>query len=157
MSNGNRIEARRHRHRRIRRKISGTAELPRLAIMVSRRRIYVQLVDDFNGTTVMSMQTGRDEGHNVSAAKSMGERLAKALREKGIGRVVVDRGGFKFHGRVKALVDAVEGGGVAKLSPNKKPRKKKERSADKAKPSESKKKAKEPKRTSSEKTDKEAK
>ena len=114
MSRLNRVEARRKRHERIRRKVNGTAERPRLAIMISRRRIYVQFIDDTKGVTLLSVCTTRDEGHNVAAARLLGERAAKAGKEKGITQVVVDRGGFKYHGRVKALADALAAGGVSK-------------------------------------------
>jgi large subunit ribosomal protein L18 len=104
-----RKDLRRRRHRRLRRKISGTAARPRMAVYVSNRGIAVQFVDDENGATLAGVAS--TAGKNVAAARQLGQRAAEAARERGIGEVVVDRGGFKYHGRVKALVEAaVEAG-----------------------------------------------
>ena len=106
-----RKESRRYRHRRIRRIVTGTPDRPRMALMCSNRAIYVQFIDDENGVTLASANTGAKGATNVDAAKDLGRRAAVEAREKGISRVVVDRGGFRFHGRVRAVVDgAVEEG-----------------------------------------------
>ena len=109
----NRKEMRLRRHRRVRRKISGTAERPRLAISKSSRHMYVQLIDDVQGVTLASATTvGSQAKKNVEQASELGRRAAEAALSKGIERVVVDRGGFLFHGRVKAIVDAATAAGL---------------------------------------------
>jgi large subunit ribosomal protein L18 len=112
MSVKSRKELRARRHRRVRRKISGTAERPRLSVMISNRHMYVQFINDDLGATMASVSTaGTDVKVTVVTAKALGLQAAAAALSKGIGRVVVDRGGCKFHGRVKAIVDgAIEGG-----------------------------------------------
>ena len=108
-----RKNSRRRRHFRVRKKVNGTAERPRLAVMVSGKHIYAQVIDDEAGVTLASSSTAssNDLGKNVGSAQKLGKALAEAAVAKGICAVVIDRGGFKFHGRVKALVDgAVEGG-----------------------------------------------
>ncbi len=114
MTRRSRTEARRRRHLRIRQKISGTAERPRLAVMVSGRRIYVQFLDDTRGVTLLSACTTRAEGHSIAAAAQLGARVAVLARDKGITRMVVDRGGHRYHGRLRAFVDALVAGGVSK-------------------------------------------
>ncbi len=112
-------EARQKRHKRIRKKISGTKERPRLAVFRSLRGIYVQAIDDDNGHTLASASTlepafqsdGKNRG-NVDAAKTVGEYIAKRLLDKGIERAVFDRGGFIYHGRVKALAEAAREAGL---------------------------------------------
>jgi len=94
------------RHQRIRRKISGTAACPRMATMISNKHIYVQLIDDESECTLASASSVKAGGHSVSAATELGKRAAEAAREKGVSRFVVDRGGFRYHGCVKAIVDA---------------------------------------------------
>jgi large subunit ribosomal protein L18 len=95
------------RHQRIRKKISGTAECPRMAIMVSNKNIYVQLIDDEAEVTLASASTqNEDGGRNISTAASLGQRIGEIAKDKGFSRFVVDRGGFRYHGRVKAVVDA---------------------------------------------------
>jgi large subunit ribosomal protein L18 len=100
------------RHRRVRRKVHGTVDCPRMAIMKSNQHLYAQLIDDEAGHTlvyVSSLQAG--VGKNVEGATIIGKRVAELAKEKGIARFVVDRGGFTYHGRVKAIVDgALEGG-----------------------------------------------
>lgn len=99
--------------------MSGTAEKPRLAVFRSDRHIYAQAVDDSKGHTIASAST-RDPGvrgkaaygGNVSAAKIVGSEIAARLREKGVQQVVFDRGGFLYHGRVKALAEAAREGGL---------------------------------------------
>ncbi len=115
MKQTTRKEFRDKRHARIRRKINGTAERPRMAIMVSNRNIYVQFVDDEKGVTLASVSTLKPDGDkkiNVDTARDLGKRVAEVAGGKGIKNVVVDRGGFKFHGRIKALVDASVAAGL---------------------------------------------
>jgi large subunit ribosomal protein L18 len=109
-----RQDYRTRRHWRIRKRISGTAERPRLALTVSNRRIAVQFIDDTAAVTLAAAASAKaDGGLTVETARAVGSRAAQAAREKGIRRVVVDRGGFRYHGRIKALVEAVEAGGIA--------------------------------------------
>ena len=113
MSRISRKDGHLRRHRRVRRKVSGTAERPRMAIVKSNENLSVQFIDDVNAVTMASATTmGTDLGKNMAGAQAVGQRAAEAAREKGIRRVVVDRGGYPFHGRVKAIVEAVEAGGV---------------------------------------------
>jgi large subunit ribosomal protein L18 len=107
-------EGRQRRHARIRRKIAGTAQRPRLCVMVSNKHIYVQLVDDEKAVTLVSVSSaGKDAvGHkNVAGATLMGQRLAELAKQTGISEVVFDRGGYKYHGRVKAIAEAVRAAG----------------------------------------------
>ena len=103
-------------HRRIRRKLRGTAERPRLAVYRSVAHIYAQLIDDAAGATLVSASSvdkgGRTNGGNVAAAKAIGKLVAERAKAKGIGRVVFDRGGYIYHGRVKALADAARAAGL---------------------------------------------
>ncbi len=103
-------------HSRIRRKLSGTAERPRLAIFRSVAHIYAQVINDAEGRTIVaasSVDKGvRTDGGNVAAAKSIGKLVAERAKEKGIKSVVFDRGGFQYHGRVKALADAAREAGL---------------------------------------------
>ena len=103
-------------HKRIRRKLSGTAERPRLAVFRSVAHIYAQVIDDVAGTTVVSASSvdkgGKTNGGNVAAAKSIGKLVAERAKEKGIKSVVFDRGGYQYHGRVKALADAAREAGL---------------------------------------------
>lgn len=94
------------RHQRIRKKISGTAACPRMAIMVSNQHMYVQLIDDESGSTLVAADSMKVGGNNLAAATEIGKRAGEAAKEKGLCQFVVDRGGFRFHGRVKAIVDA---------------------------------------------------
>ena len=105
-------DARIRRHNRIRTKVSGTAERPRVAIMISNKNLYVQVVDDAAAATVVSLASRKDDKLNVDTAKRMGEELAEALKGKGVKSVVVDRGGFRFHGRIKTLVDSMVAAGI---------------------------------------------
>ena len=107
------------RHRRLRRWVSGSAERPRLAVFRSLNHIYAQLVDDETGKTLVAIDSRSKAflathrtGGNVSAAKAVGELLAQKAKASGIERVVFDRGGYKYHGRVKALADAARAGGL---------------------------------------------
>lgn len=105
-------------HARIREKMSGTAERPRLNVYRSLNHIYTQLIDDQNSVTLASASSlGKktDEkiyGGNVEAAKQVGKVIAQRAQEKGIKRVVFDRGGYLYHGRVKALADAAREAGL---------------------------------------------
>jgi large subunit ribosomal protein L18 len=103
-------------HKRIRRKLAGTAERPRLAVFRSVAHIYAQVIDDSKGQTVASAssveKTSKTNGGNVAAAKAIGKAIAQRAREKGIKKVVFDRGGYQYHGRVKALADAAREAGL---------------------------------------------
>lgn len=111
-----RNEARLRRHRRVRAKISGTAERPRLAVFRSSKHIYAQIIDDLAGVTLASassMDKGFEGfGGNIEAATKVGNAVAKKALEKGITTVVFDRGGFVYHGRVKALAEGAREGGL---------------------------------------------
>jgi large subunit ribosomal protein L18 len=103
-------------HKRIRRKLAGTAERPRLAVFRSVAHIYAQVIDDAEGRTLVSASSidkgARTNGGNVAAAKAIGKLVADRAKEKGITRVVFDRGGYTYHGRVKALADAARAAGL---------------------------------------------
>src|ERR1700691_2960494 len=100
-------------HDRIRRKLSGTAERPRLNVYRSLNHIYAQLIDDQTGTTLASASSIKlKTGGNVAAAKEIGKAVAEAGVEKGIKKIVFDRGGFLYHGRIKALADAAREAGL---------------------------------------------
>jgi large subunit ribosomal protein L18 len=109
-------EIRRRVHQRIRRKLQGTTERPRLAVFRSVAHIYAQVIDDSQGKTLVSASSvdkgGRTNGGNVAAAKAIGKAVAERAKEKGIQRVVFDRGGYPYHGRVKALADAARAAGL---------------------------------------------
>jgi large subunit ribosomal protein L18 len=115
-----RRSARDIRHHRLRRWVRGTAGRPRLAVFRSLSHIYAQLVDDETGRTLVAADSRSKEfrsahrsGGNVAAAKAVGELVAQRARAAGITQVVFDRGGFKYHGRVKALADAARAGGLS--------------------------------------------
>jgi large subunit ribosomal protein L18 len=102
-------------HDRIREKMTGTAERPRLNVYRSLNHIYVQVVDDAKGETLVSASTLAAKlktGGNVAAAKEIGKLVAERAKEKGIKRVVFDRGGYLYHGRIKALADAAREAGL---------------------------------------------
>ncbi|OUN00415.1 MAG: 50S ribosomal protein L18 [Paenibacillaceae bacterium ZCTH02-B3] len=114
-----RNEARKRRHLRVRKKISGTPERPRLSVFRSLKHIYAQLIDDTRGVTLVSASTLDKElagqiknGGNVEAARKVGELIAKRALEKGYAKVVFDRGGYLYHGRVRALADAAREAGL---------------------------------------------
>jgi len=108
-----RKEGRALRHRRVRRKIQGTAERPRMAVMISNRRIYVQFVDDDQGRTLAAVASPKESrSPTVALAKELGIKAAEAARARGITTVVFDRGGFRYHGRIKALADAAREAGL---------------------------------------------
>ena len=98
---------------RIRGKISGTAERPRMSVFRSNKAIYVQVIDDLSGTTLVAASSkGMTEGTKVEIAAKVGEEIAKTAVEKGIAEVVFDRNGYLYHGRVKSLADAARKGGL---------------------------------------------
>lgn len=102
-------------HARIRRKLAGTDERPRLNVYRSLNHIYAQVIDDQNGVTLASASTLAlkvKTGGNVAAAKEIGKTIAERAVEKGIKKVVFDRGGFLYHGRIKALADAAREAGL---------------------------------------------
>jgi large subunit ribosomal protein L18 len=105
-------------HERIRSKIMGTAERPRLSIYRSLNHIYAQLIDDMQGITLVSANSSeggkgaKRVGGNVAAAKEVGKKIAERAKEKGVTKVVFDRGGYLYHGRVKALADSARAAGL---------------------------------------------
>ncbi len=105
-----------HRHKRVRGKVSGTAEKPRMSVYRSTKNIYVQLIDDVKGVTLCSASSldkaFEGDGGNKEGAKKVGEMIAKIALEKGIETVVFDRGGYLYHGRVKDLADAAREAGL---------------------------------------------
>lgn len=109
-------KARLKRHARVRSKVSGTPECPRLDVFRSAKHIYVQVIDDVNGVTLVSASTVEKDfgayGGNKEAAKKVGEIIAKRALEKGIENVVFDRGGYIYHGRVKELAEGAREGGL---------------------------------------------
>ena len=109
-------KARQKRHTRVRAKISGTAECPRLNVFRSLQHIYAQIIDDVSGKTLVSASTVEkdfeDYGGNKSAARKVGITLAKRAAEKGITDVVFDRGGYVYHGRVQELAEGAREGGL---------------------------------------------
>jgi large subunit ribosomal protein L18 len=121
MSLKTREEGRAGRHRRIRQVVRGTAGRPRLVVFRSLKHIYAQLVDDEHVATLITVGSLTKElrgsekktGGNIAAAKAVGELVARRAKDKGIERVVFDRAGYKYHGRVKALADAARAAGLA--------------------------------------------
>ncbi|RHW36265.1 50S ribosomal protein L18 [Lysinibacillus yapensis] len=109
-------QVRKKRHARVRTKIAGTAERPRLNVFRSNKHIYAQLIDDVAGVTLVSASTQDNgfegAGSNVEAAAKIGEAIAKRAAEKNITAVVFDRGGYLYHGRVKALAEAARENGL---------------------------------------------
>jgi large subunit ribosomal protein L18 len=109
---------RRHVHHRIRKKIQGTAEKPRLNVYRSLNHVYVQVIDDLKGATIVSANSAegrkgeRKIGGNVASAKAVGKVIAERAKAKGINKVVFDRGGYIYHGRIKALADAAREAGL---------------------------------------------
>jgi large subunit ribosomal protein L18 len=109
-------EYRKRRHLRLRQKVSGTAQRPRMSVYVSNRHLYVQFIDDTAGRTLAHCSTqaeGVSAGkNNIETARNLGRRAAQAAIEKGIKEVVFDRGGFTYGGRIKALADAAREAGL---------------------------------------------
>ena len=116
MATVNRQAARKRRHRRIRRRVAGRPQRPRLAVFRSLKHTYAQVIDDSVGHTLAAASTRESTtagATKVERAADVGARLAARVKELDITTVVFDRGGHKYHGRVKALADAVRSGGVA--------------------------------------------
>jgi large subunit ribosomal protein L18 len=112
-------QQRRRVHARVRMKVSGTPERPRLCIYRSSEHIYTQVIDDRSGTTLVSASSVDKEtkknvkgGGNIASAKAIGKAIADRAKAAGISKVVFDRGGYKYHGRVKALADAAREAGL---------------------------------------------
>jgi large subunit ribosomal protein L18 len=112
-------EVRSRVHTRIRKKLEGTAERPRLNVYRSLNHIYVQIINDEDGKTLAQASTveGRKKGQrstggNVASAKEIGKRIAERAKEKGVTKVVFDRGGYLYHGRIKALAEAAREAGL---------------------------------------------
>ena len=109
-------KARLKRHKRVRAKISGTPECPRLNVFRSARHIYAQIIDDLSGTTLAAASTMDKDfegnGGNKEGARKVGEMIAKAAADKGIENVVFDRGGYLYHGRIQELADGAREGGL---------------------------------------------
>jgi large subunit ribosomal protein L18 len=119
MANTSRATVREAIHRRIRRKVRGSGERPRLAVYRSLNHIYAQVVDDEAGKTIVSASTTEKDlrgatGGNLDAARRIGKAIAERAIEKGIESVVFDRGGYLYHGRIKALTDAARAAGLNK-------------------------------------------
>lgn len=111
-----RLEGRWRRHRRVRKKVAGTTHRPRLAVFRSNRYIYAQVIDDTRGATLASASSLepslRSRRLTVDTASEVGRLVAERARAAGVGTVVFDRGGFRYHGRVKALADAAREAGL---------------------------------------------
>lgn len=130
MAQKSRADIRRGVHSRIRKKVEGTAERPRLAVFRSVNHIYAQVIDDNSGRTLVTASTTEKEltgktGGNVDAAARVGQVIAERAQKAGISRVVYDRGGYVYHGRVKALLDATRSAGLNKNESADEPAKKK--------------------------------
>ena len=107
------------RHARVRRKVKGTSERPRLAVFRSLNHVYAQVIDDSQGVTLAAASTldselrgQRDGKVKAETSKGVGQLIARRAKERGVSEVVFDRGGYKYHGRVKALADAAREGGL---------------------------------------------
>ncbi|HEX9843883.1 MAG TPA: 50S ribosomal protein L18 [bacterium] len=112
-----REQGRKHRHQRVRRKVNGTPECARLAVFRSHLHIYAQVVDDLLGRTLAAAGSSEKDfpapkGGTVASAKEVGKRVAQRAQEKGIRAVAFDRGGYQYHGRIKALADAAREAGL---------------------------------------------
>ncbi len=119
MGQKNRADIRRGVHSRIRKKVRGSADRPRLAVYRSLNHIYAQLIDDDNGRTLASASTAEKEfgggtGGNIAAAEKVGTAIAERAQKAGVTNVVYDRGGYVYHGRVKALLEATRTAGLNK-------------------------------------------
>jgi len=119
MSTSSRNSLRVRRHARVRKRIIGTDERPRLSVFRSLHHVYAQLIDDGSGATLASASTrekgvggGKVSCSNCSSAEKVGAAIAERAKAKGISSVVFDRGGYKYHGRIKALADAARGAGL---------------------------------------------
>ncbi|MBN8690087.1 MAG: 50S ribosomal protein L18 [Armatimonadetes bacterium] len=115
MANKSRSDLRVVRHARVRKKLSGTAERPRLAVFRSLKHISAQVIDDLSGKTLASassLEKDLKAAGNIDGAKKVGVELAKRAKKAGIESVIFDRGGFKYHGRVASLADGAREGGL---------------------------------------------
>jgi large subunit ribosomal protein L18 len=117
MAKRSRQDIRRAIHTRIRKKVRGTAAQPRLAVFRSVKHIYAQVIDDEQGVTLCAASSaeksaGAKPGGNIAAAQTIGKLIAERAKEKGISKVVFDRGGYIYHGRVKSLADAAREAGL---------------------------------------------
>lgn len=116
MARESRSEKRERIHERIRKRVTGTQERPRLAVFRSSNHIYAQVIDDSQGRTLVAAGSTekelRGKGGNVEGAKLIGRTVAERAKQKGITRIVFDRGGYQYHGRVKALADAAREAGL---------------------------------------------
>ena len=109
----NRKTQRAKRHLRLRQRVIGTAERPRMSICVTNKHMYVQFIDDSTGRTLASASTIKEKKANLETAKALGAAAAEAAKAKNIATVVVDRGGFKYTGRVAAIVEAAVAAGLS--------------------------------------------
>jgi large subunit ribosomal protein L18 len=113
---GSRQNARDRRHARVRKSVHGTGERPRLAVYRSNKYIYAQVIDDVQGRTLAAASSQesdlRSENLNLDAATKVGEAIATRAKDAGVTEVVFDRGGYKFHGKVKALAEAAREAGL---------------------------------------------
>ena len=119
ITKGDKNKARLKRHLRVRKKINGTVQRPRLSVYRSSKHIYAQLIDDVQGVTLAAASTLDKEltenignGGSVEAARQVGELIAKRAKSKGVDKVVFDRGGYLYHGRIQALADAAREAGL---------------------------------------------
>lgn len=117
MAKRSRQDIRRAVHSRIRKKVKGNADRPRLAVFRSLHHIYAQIIDDEKGVTLCSASTvekgaGASNGGNIEAAKTIGKLIAERAKDKGVSQVVFDRGGYIYHGRVKSLAEAAREAGL---------------------------------------------
>lgn len=120
MNTEEKVRKRLRRHRRVRRKVVGTAERPRLAVFRSAKHIYAQLIDDSHGQTLAGTSSmklaaasgGEKEGKKTSQAREVGKQIAELAKQKGIQKVCFDRGGYLYHGRVAALADEARKNGL---------------------------------------------
>lgn len=105
-------DRRMRRHLRVRKTVSGTPERPRLVVFRSLKHIYAQLVDDQAGRTIMTVSDATFEGKKIEKSVEVGKLLASRAKEAGVTRVVFDRAGYQYHGRVKAVADGAREGGL---------------------------------------------
>jgi large subunit ribosomal protein L18 len=115
MANDSKDIIRQRIHKRIRRRVRGTPERPRLAVFRSLKHIYAQVIDDVKGHTVVAASSAEENGKNggnVAGAKAIGQLVAERAKDKGVKAVVFDRGGYLYHGRVKALAEAARKAGL---------------------------------------------
>lgn len=120
MRNNEKVEQRRKVRRRVRAKISGTPERPRLSVFKSNKHIYAQVIDDVNGVTLAAASTNGSELKDqvadkpgVEQAEAVGTKIAENAKAAGVEKIVFDRSGYRYHGRVKALADAARKGGLS--------------------------------------------